>query len=53
MHELRLDDGADTVVGARRRSGSTLLDAQIEQRFLAYAFRGGPAGAGRVVVVRR
>jgi len=52
VHELRLDDGADTVVATAPR-GSTLLDAQIEPRFLAYAIRGGPAGAGRVVVLPR
>ncbi len=52
VHDLRLDDGADTVVGTAPQ-GSTLLDAQIEKRFIAFAYRGGPAGAGRVVVVRR
>jgi hypothetical protein len=52
VHELRLDTGADTVVATAPR-GSTLIDAQIEPHVLAYAYRGGPAGAGRVVVVRR
>ena len=52
VHELRLDDGRDTVV-ARAPRGSTLLDVQIEQHFLAYAYRGGPGGPGRVVVLRR
>jgi len=52
VHELRLEDGSDRVV-ARAPRGSTLLDAQIEKRFLAYAVRGGSAGPGRVVVVRR
>jgi hypothetical protein len=52
VHELRLSDGRDRIA-ARVPRGSTLLDAQIEPRFLAYAYRGGPAGAGRVVVVRR
>jgi hypothetical protein len=52
VHELRLDTGADRVV-ATAPLGSTLLDAQLEPRFLAYAYRGGPAGAGRVVVVGR
>lgn len=52
VHELRLSDGRDRIA-ARVPRGSTLLDAQIEPRFLAYAYRGGPAGAGRVVVIRR
>ncbi|HET7572444.1 MAG TPA: hypothetical protein VFJ77_07230 [Gaiellaceae bacterium] len=52
VHELRLDDGKDRVV-ARAPRGATLLDAQIEPRLLAWAERGGPAGRGRVVVVRR
>jgi hypothetical protein len=52
VHELRLDDGRDSVV-ARAPRGSTLLDAQIEKHFLAYAYRGGPGGPGRVVVLRR
>ena len=50
VHELRLDTGADRVV-ARAPNGSTLVDAQIEPGFLAYAYRGGPAGGGRVVVM--
>jgi hypothetical protein len=52
VHELRLDTGVGRVVATAPR-GSTLLDAQLESRFLAYAYRGGPAGDGRVVVVRR
>lgn len=52
VHELRLDDGRDRVI-ASAPSGSTLLDAQIEARFVVYAYRGGPAGPGRVVVVPR
>jgi len=52
VHELRLADGRDRVV-ARAPAGSTLLDAQVEPRLLAYAYRGGSAGAGRVVVVPR
>jgi hypothetical protein len=52
VHELRLDTGADRVA-AHAPAGSTLVDAQLEPRFLAYAYRGGPAGAGQVVVVPR
>jgi hypothetical protein len=52
VHELRLDTGADRIA-ARAPAGSTLVDAQLEPRFLAYAYRGGPAGTGRIVVVRR
>jgi len=52
VHELRLDTGADRVV-ARAPAGSTLVDVQIERRFVAYAYRGGPAGGGRVVVLSR
>jgi hypothetical protein len=52
VHELTLANGNDRVV-ARAPSGSTLVDAQIERHLVAYAFRGGPAGAGRVVVSRR
>ena len=49
VHALRVDTGADRVL-ATVPAGSTLLDAQITPRFLGYAYRGGPAGAGRVVV---
>jgi hypothetical protein len=52
VHELRVDDGADTVVAVVPQ-GSKLIDAQVEPGFLAYAYRGGPAGSGRVVVVPR
>ncbi len=52
VHEIRLDTGVDRIA-ARAPAGSTLLDAQLEPRFLAYAYSGGPAGAGRVVVARR
>lgn len=52
VHELRLADGRDRVV-ARAPRGTTLLDTQIERRFVAYAERGGTAGRGRVVVLRR
>jgi hypothetical protein len=52
VHELHLDTGVDQVV-ATAPAGSTLLDAQLEPRFLAYAYSGGPAGAGQVVVVQR
>jgi hypothetical protein len=52
VHELRVTDGRDRVV-ATVPKGVTLLDAQIEAHNLAYAERGGTAGAGRVVVLRR
>lgn len=52
VHELALATGMDSVV-ALAPSGSTLVDAQIERHLVAYAFRGGPAGAGRVVVIGR
>jgi hypothetical protein len=52
VHELVLADGRDRVV-ARAPTGTTLLDAQIERKIVAYAFRGGPAGRGRVVVIAR
>ena len=52
VHQLQLDTGADHVV-ARAPAGSTLIDAQIEPGFLAYAYRGGSAGGGRVVVLSR
>ena len=52
VHELTLATGTDRVV-ASAPSGSSLLDAQIERHLLAYAVRGGPAGAGRVVVIPR
>jgi hypothetical protein len=52
VHQLRLDTGADRVV-ARAPQGSNLIDAQIEPGVLAYAYRGGGAGGGRVVVLSR
>ena len=52
VHELTLATGTDRVV-ARAPSGATLLDAQIERRLVAYAIRGGSAGTGRVVFIRR
>jgi hypothetical protein len=52
VHELRLDTGADHVV-AHAPKGSTLVDAQIEPDVLAYAYRGGTARGGRVVVISR
>jgi hypothetical protein len=52
VHELVLATGRDSVV-ARAPLGTTLIDAQIERRLVAYAFRGGPAAAGRVLVTRR
>ena len=52
VHALSLSTGSDRVV-AYAPSGTTLLDAQIERRLIAYAYRGGPAGAGRVVIVGR
>jgi hypothetical protein len=52
VHELELGFGADRILATVPR-GSTLLDTQIERDYVAYAYRGGPAGAGRVVVIRR
>ena len=52
VHQLTLATGRDSVV-ARAPNGTTLLDAQIERHVIAYAFRGGPAGRGRVVVIPR
>jgi hypothetical protein len=52
VHELNVATGADRVV-ATAPAGSTLLDAQITPSFLGYAYVGGPAGPGRVVVTRR
>lgn len=52
VHALSLSTGRDRVV-AYAPPRTTLLDAQIERRLIAYAYRGGPAGAGRVVVVGR
>jgi hypothetical protein len=52
VHVLRLETGADSVV-ARAPVGSTLLDAQVSNDFLAYAYAGGPAGRGRLVVLPR
>ena len=52
VHELELGRGADRILATAPR-GSTLLDAQIERRYVAYAYRGGPSGAGRVIVIRR
>jgi hypothetical protein len=52
VHELVLATGRDRVV-ARAPRGTTLVDAQIERRFVAYAYRGDSAPAGRVVVVNR
>jgi hypothetical protein len=52
VHELRLDTGRDRVI-ARAPAGSRLIDAQIESHFVAYAYRGGPDPAGRLVLVRR
>jgi hypothetical protein len=52
VHELTLASGRDRVV-ARAPAGTTLLDAQIERRLVAYAIRGGSAGPGRVIVSRR
>jgi hypothetical protein len=42
--------------GPRRRTSTERLRArrrQIERHLIAYTFRGGPAGAGRVVVIAR
>jgi hypothetical protein len=52
VHALRVDTGADRVL-ARASAGATLLDAQISPAFVAWAERGGTAGTGRVVAVRR
>jgi hypothetical protein len=52
VHELALGSGQDRVVASAPR-GSKLIDAQIERRLIAYAYRGGSAGAGRVIVIRR
>lgn len=52
VHLVVLSDGRDRVV-ATAPVGARLLDAQIERLFVAYAYRGGPAATGRVVVVRR
>jgi hypothetical protein len=52
IHELDVVSGRDRVV-ATAPAHTTLLDAQIERRLLVYAYRGGPAGPGRVVVLRR
>lgn len=52
VHEVDLASGADRTVATAPR-GTTLLDAQIEPGLVAYAFCGGPAPTGRVVVVRR
>ena len=52
VHELALSSGRDRVVG-EAPPGAVIIDAQIEPRFLAYAYRGGPAPAGRVVVIAR
>jgi hypothetical protein len=52
VHELRLDTGTDRVV-AQAPTGTTLIDARIEPGVLAYAYRGGSARGGRVVVVSR
>ena len=52
VHELDLATGADRIVAVTPR-GTTVLDAQVEGRLVAYAYRGGPAAAGRVIVLRR
>lgn len=52
IHELALSDGKDRVI-ARAPDGSHLVDAQIEQGLIVYAYRGGPAGPGRVVALAR
>jgi hypothetical protein len=52
VHELTLANGHDRVV-ASAPAGTTLIDAQIERSLIAYAYRGGSAGPGRVVVIRR
>lgn len=52
VHVLQVDTGADRVA-AQASTGATLLDVQISPAYLAWAERGGAAGAGRVLVVRR
>ena len=52
VHELVLANGRDRIV-ATAPAGTTLVDAQIERSRIAYAYRGGPAGAGRIVVLAR
>jgi hypothetical protein len=52
VHEVTLDNGYDRIV-ATAPNGTALLDAQIAQRFVAYAVRGGTAGLGRVVILQR
>jgi hypothetical protein len=52
VRELDLATGEDRVV-ARAPAGTRLVDAQIERRLIVYAYRGGPAGRGRVVAVAR
>ena len=52
VHSLSLGTGRDRIVANAPR-GTTLLDAQIERRLIAYAYRGGSAGRGRVEVVAR
>jgi len=52
VHSIDLATGADRVVAHAPR-GTALIDAQIERRFIAYAYRGGSAGLGRVVLLPR
>ncbi len=52
VHVVDIATGEDRVV-ARAPRGAFLIDAQIEWGLVAYAYRGGPGGAGRVVVLRR
>lgn len=52
VHELDLSTGRDRIV-ARAPGGTTLIDAQIERRFVAYAYRGGAVPAGRVLLIDR
>ena len=52
VHEIALATGTDHVV-ATAPHGTTLVDAQIERRLVAYAYRGASDPDGRVVVLPR
>jgi hypothetical protein len=52
VYELDTTTGHDRVFAVAPR-GTTVLDAQIERRYVVYGYRGGPAAAGRLVVAKR
>jgi hypothetical protein len=52
VHELDLADGRDTVA-ARAPAGATVIDAQIEENVIVYAYRSRAEPNGRVVVTAR